>query len=113
MEKIHLLSPLNVGKKLLTDFKKKASVFNKIFGWNYTLITKGSSLPSLLNPNLKSNISFINFTDNYILKIISLLILMVVIMMIMMAHGHYDTSIRITKICGKTILETLSKIYRS
>lgn len=46
-------------------------------------------------------------------KIISLLMLMVVIMMIMMAHGHYDTSIRITKICGKTILETLSKIYRS
>ena len=32
MEKIHLLSPLNVGKKLLTDLKKKASVFNKIFG---------------------------------------------------------------------------------
>ena len=46
-------------------------------------------------------------------KIISLLMLMVVIMMIMMARGHYDTSIRITKICGKTILETLSKIYRN
>lgn len=65
MEKIHLLSPLNIGKKLLTDFKKKASVFNKIFGWNYTLITKGSSLPSLLNPNLKSNISFINYKKSF------------------------------------------------
>ena len=92
MEKIPLIRPLNVGNKLLTDFKEKARLFNKLFASKCTPITNDSSLPSLLNLNLTSNLSVINFTDDDILKII-------ISLNINKAHGHDDISIRMIIIC--------------
>ena len=102
MEKIPLIRPLNVGNKLLTDFKEKARLFNKFFASKCTPITNDSSLPSLLNLNLTSNLSAINFTDDDILKII-------ISLNINKAHGHDDISIRMIKICDKAILKPLSQ----
>ena len=65
MEKIPLIPPLNVGIKLVTDFKEKARLFNEFFASKCTSITNDGSLPSLLNLNLSSNLSVINFTDKY------------------------------------------------
>ena len=62
-------------------------------------------MPSLLNLNLTSNVSVINFTDDNILKIIRSL-------NINKAHG-YDISIRMITICDKAILEPLSIIYKN
>ena len=55
---------------LVTDFKEKARLFNEFFVSKWTSITNDSSLPSLSNLNLTSNLSVINFTDDDILKII-------------------------------------------
>ena len=63
-------------------------------------------MPSLLNLNLTSKLSVINFTDDDILKIIRSL-------NINKAHGHDDISIRMIKICDKAILEPLSIIYKN
>ena len=106
MEKIPLIPPLNVGNKLVTDFKEKARLFNEFFASKCTPITNDSSLPSLLNLNLTSKLSVINFTDDDILKIIRSL-------NINKAHGHDDISIRMIKICDKAILEPLSIIYKN
>ena len=98
MEKIPLIPPLNVGNKLVTDFKEKARLFNEFFASKCTPITNDSSLPSLFNLNLTSNLSVINFTDDDILEIIRSL-------NINKAHDHDDISIRMVKNYDKTILE--------
>ena len=105
-EKNPLIPPLNVGKKLVTDFKEKARLFNEFFVSKCTPITNDSSLPSLLNLNLTSNLSAIDFTDDDILKIVRSLYINKV-------HGHDDISIRMIKICDKAILEPLSIIYKN
>ena len=87
--KILLIPPLSVGNKLVIDFKEKARLFNEFFASKCTPITNDSSLPSLLNLNLTSKLSVINFTDDDILKIRSL--------NINKAHGHDDISIRMVK----------------
>ena len=63
-------------------------------------------MPSLLNLNLTSNLSAIDFTDDDILKIVRSLYINKV-------HGHDDISIRMIKICDKAILEPLSTIYKN
>ena len=60
----------------------------------------------MLNLNLTSNLSVINFTDDDILKIIRSL-------NINKAHDHDDVSIRMIKICDKAILETLPIVYKN
>ena len=105
-KKILLIPPLNVGNKLVTDFKEKARLFNEFFASKCTPITNDSSLPSLLNLNLTSKLSVINFTDDDILKIIRSL-------NINKTYGHDDISIRMVKICDKAKLEPLSIIYKT
>ena len=60
---------LNVGNKLVTDFKERDRLFNKYFGSKSIPITNDSSLSSLLNLNstflLTSNFS-INFINDFI-----------------------------------------------
>ena len=64
MEKIPLI-PLNVGNKLVNNFKEKARLFNEFFASKCRSITNDGSLPSLLNLNFSSNLSVTNFTDKY------------------------------------------------
>ena len=96
-KQIPLVPPLNVGNKLVTDFKKKARIFNDFFASKCTPITIDNSLPSLFNLNLTSNLSVTNFTDDDILKIIRFL-------NINKAHGHDDISIRMIKFVIKQYL---------
>ena len=87
---IPLLPPLNVGNKLVTDFKDKARLFNKFFASKCTSVTNDSSFPSLLNLNLIFRLVVSNFTEDDILKIIKPL-------NINKAHGRDDISIRMIK----------------
>ena len=76
------------------------------FASKCTPITNDSSLPILLNLNLTSKLSVINFTDDDILKIIRSL-------NINKAHGHDDISVRMIKICDKAIFEPLDVLLRT
>ena len=60
----------------------------------------------MLNLNLTTKLSVINFTEDKILKIIRSL-------NINEAYDHDDISIRMVKVCGKAILEPLSVIYKN
>ena len=104
--KIPLIPPLNVGNKLVTDFKEKARLLNGFFASKCIPITNDSSLPSLLNLNFISNLSVVNFIDDDILKIIRSL-------NINKADGHDNISIRMVKICDKAMLEPLSIICKN
>ena len=105
-KKIPLILPLNVGNKLVTDFKEKARLFNEYFASKCTPITDYSSLPSLFNLKSTPNLSVVNFTDDDILKIIRSL-------SINKAYDYDDISIRMIKICDKATLEPLSIIYKN
>ena len=103
MEKIPLI-PLNVGNKLVNNFKGKARLFNEFFASKCTSITNDGSLPSLLNLNFSSNyLLLISLINIGILKINRSL-------NINKAHSHDHISIRTIKSCDKAILEPLSII---
>ena len=102
---MYLIQSLNIGNKLVTDFKEKAKLFNDEFlALKYIPITNHISYPSLLNLNLTSNWSVINVTDHGILRINRSL-------NFNKAHGHDDIFIRIFKISNKTTLEPLRIVF--
>ena len=105
-KKIPLTPPLNVGNKLVADFKEKARLFNEFFASKCTPITNDSSLPRLVALNSESSLSAIHFNNDDILKIIRSL-------NINKAHGHDNISIRMIKICDKAIVKPLSIIYKN
>ena len=103
---ILIAAPLNVGNKLVSDFKEKARLFMIFFVSNCTPITNDNSLSHLLNLSLTFNLSAINFTVDDISKIIRSL-------NINKAHGHDDISVRVIELCDKAILKPLSIIYKN
>ena len=98
--------PLNVGNKLVADFKEKDRLFNEFFVSKCTTITNDSSLPRLVAHNSESSLSTIHFNNDDIVKIIRSLD-------ISKAHGHDNMSVRMIKICDKAIVKPLSIIYKS
>ena len=66
------IPPLNVGNKLVADFKEKARLFNEFFVSKCTTVTNDSLLPRLVALNSESSLSTIHFNNDDILKIISL-----------------------------------------
>ena len=57
-------------KAVITDFTKKAELFNSFFAKQYNVINDGSSLPSELLLKTDKFLSNITFSTNGILKII-------------------------------------------
>ena len=55
-----LIPPLNVGNKLVFDFKEKLGS-NEFFPLKFTPITNDNSLPKLVVLNSESSLSAINF----------------------------------------------------
>ena len=94
-----------VHDKHVTDIKTKANIFNKYFAEQCTLLRNNSVLPSdqtfLTQPRLTS----LDFSEE-ILKIIRAL-------NIHKAHGHDDISIRMIKICDKSLLKPLIFLFQN
>ena len=97
---------MNVGNKLVADFKEKARLFNDFFASKCTPITLDSSLARLIALNSESSLSTINFNNDDICKIIRCL-------SINKSHGHDNISIRMIKICDKTIVKPPYIIYKN
>ena len=97
-KKIPLIPPLLHGNEYVTDFKKKAELFNSSF-------TKQCSLINLkLHYTTKKRLNTLNFSYNDIEKIIQNLDSN-------KAHGHNKISIHMIKICGKSICKPLLIIF--
>ena len=88
-KKIPLIPPLFHGNEYVTDFKKKAELFNSFFAKQCSLV-----LPLNLHFTTKKLLDTLTFSNNDIEKIIQNLDQN-------KAHGHDKISIRKIKICGK------------
>ena len=105
-KKIPLIPPIFTGDKLESNFKLKANHFNKCFASKCTPLNNNSSLPSSFEFYSQSKLSFLNITEDNILKIMRAL-------NINKAHGHDEISVRMIKICDEAIVNLLSLIYKN
>ena len=90
--------------KFVTDFKKTVELFNVFFAKQCSLIDNNSSLPNKLNYLTEKRFTKIRFSEDDIARIIQNLDSN-------KAHGHDQISIRMLKICGKTICKPLEFIF--
>ena len=97
-KKIPLIPPLLVNDKFVTDMKTKADIFNKFFVEQRTPLKNDSKIPINQIFLTQSRLSSLDFNEVEILKIIRAL-------NIHKAHGHDDISIRMIKICDKSLLK--------
>ena len=99
-KKTLIIPPLFYENRFVTDFKKKAELFNSFFAKQCTVINNGNSLSSELLLKTDKFLSNITFSSNDILKIIQNLDLE-------KAYGFDRISIRMLKICGSSICKPL------
>ena len=104
-KKIPLIPPLLVDDKFVTDIQKKANVFNKFFAEQCTPLNNNSSLPVNQLFLTHSRLMSLDFDEDELLLIIRAL-------NINKAHGHDDISIRMIKICDKSLIKPLMLIFK-
>ena len=104
-KKIPCIPPLLQDNKYVTDFKKKAELFNLFFAKQCSIIDNSSELSSNILKKTDKSISAIAFTCDDIATLIKNLDLN-------KAHGHM-ISIRMLKLCGKSIGKPLNLIFQS
>ena len=103
-KKIPCIPPLLQDNKYVTDFKKKAELFNLFFSKHCSKIDNSSELPLNLLKKTDKSISAITFSCDDIATLIKNLDLN-------KAHGHM-ISIRMLKLCGKFIGKPLNLIFQ-
>ena len=101
-KKIPCIPPILHESKFITNFKEKAELFNSFFAKQCSILDTGSSLPPSLYKYTNNSISF---TYDDIEKIINKL-------NANKSHGHDMISIRMLKICGKSICKPLKMIFQ-
>ena len=106
MTKIAQIPPLLEDDKFVTDMKTKADIFNKFFSEQCTPLKNDSKLPSNQIYLTQSRLGSLNFNEDEILKIIRAL-------NPHKAHGYDDISIRMIKICDKSLLEPLIILFKN
>ena len=102
--KFPLIQPLFYGNEYVTDFKKNAEFFNSVFVKRCSLISNSSELTLNLYFTTEKRLDTLNFSNNDIEKIIHNIDPN-------KAHDHDKISIRMKKICGKSICKPLNLIF--
>ena len=97
-KKIPLIPPLLINDKFVIDIRSKANIFNKFFADQCTPLKNCSVLPNNQMFLTQARLGSLEFNESEILKIIRTL-------NINKAHGHDDISIRMVKICDKSLLQ--------
>ena len=69
-KKVPCILPIFHDYKFITDFSKKADLFNSFFAKQCSIIENNSVLPSSTNPNTDQYLANIEFTKNDIKRII-------------------------------------------
>ena len=105
-QKVPLIPPLLVDDKHVTDNKTKANIFNEYFAEQCSHLKSNSVLPINQTFLTQSSLTSLDFNEEEILKIIRAL-------NIHKAHGHDDISIRMIKICDKSLLKPLILLFQN
>ena len=95
-----------INNKLESDFQLKGNFLNKFFPDKCTLIQNNSVIPNFIESESMNRLASIVFNDESILKIIRALD-------VNKAHSHDDISIRMIKLCDKSIIPAISLIYKN
>ena len=101
---IHLIPPLLVNNKFVTDFLAKANLFNDFFRKQCRPITNESSFPNNQTIETISRLADINIDTNTIIKFIRSLDPN-------KAHGCEGISIRMLKLCATEISKPLHILF--
>ena len=104
--RIPIIPPLSVNGKIITDFNEKTNLFNKYFSSQWNPLPNNSKLPENQTYITETKLSSFNIEDEDIYKIIKTLD-------INKAHGHDEVSIRMLKLCDKSIVKPLSIIFNN
>ena len=104
VRKIPIIPPLLVNGKIITDFNERANLFNKYFSSQCNPLPSDSKLTGNQTYITETKLSSFNIEDEDICKIIKTLD-------INKTHGHDEISIRILKLCDKSIVKPLSIIF--
>ena len=105
-KKIPIIPPLLVDNKFVTDIQMKANIFNNFFAEQCTPLKNSSVLPLNQMFLTQSRLNCIDFNGDEILKIVRAL-------NIHKAHGHDDISIRMIKICDKSLVKPLILLFEN
>ena len=105
IKRISNIPPLLVNNKLVSDFHKKAELFNRHFAEQCTLVQNTSTLPVF---NFKTNNGLKSFDINendrhLIIKNLNA----------NKAHSWDDISIRMIQSCGKSIALSLKLLFKT
>ena len=95
-----------VDNELVTDIKTKANIFNEYFADQYTILKNSSVLPINQAFLTQSKLTSLDFNEEEIVNIIRAL-------KIHKAHSHDDISIRMIKICDKSLLKPLIPLFQN
>ena len=105
-KKVPIIPPLLVDSQFVTDIQTKANIFNKFFADQCTPLKNDSVLPTNQTFLTQSRLCNLTFDDEEILKIIRAL-------NVHKAHGHDEISIRMIKICDKSLLKPLVILFKN
>ena len=98
--------PLLVDNNFVTDIQTKANIFNKFFAQQCTPLENSSVLPVNQKFLTQSRLNSIDINENEVLSIIRAL-------NIHKAHGYDDISIRMIKMCDKSLLKPLTLLFEN
>ena len=104
-KKITIIPPVSFEGKLISDFEEKAELFNNHFASLCSLVKNASTLPNL-EYKTHEQLNYFEINENDILSIIKK-------SNASKAHEWDKMSIRMVKLCGKTVAIRLKPIFRS
>ena len=105
-KKIPIISSLLIDDKFVTDIQTKANIFNKFFADQCTPLKNSSVLPKSQIILTQSRLCTLHFDEKELINIIRNL-------NVHKAHGYDDISIRMIKICDKSILKPLILLFEN
>ena len=95
-----------VDNNFATDIQTKANIFNKFFAQQCTPLENSSVLPVNQKFRTQSRLNSIDINENEVLNIIRAL-------NIHKVHGYDDISIRMIKMCDKSLLKPLTLLFEN
>ena len=105
-KKIPLIPPLLIEDKFVTEIQTKENIFNKFFAEQCSPLKNDSLLPLNQIFLTQSRLNSLDFNEDEIIKIIRVL-------NVNKAHGCDDISIRMIKICDKSLLKPLILLFKN
>ena len=104
--KVPIIPPLLINNKLKSNFKIKANYFSSFFASKCSPLINNSTITNSLKYGSTARFSSFCFSEKVILKIINAL-------NINKAHSHDGVSIRMIKLCSKSVVKPLSMIFNN